>query len=251
MAGLAVKPPRALQHGTVLLLLFPNAAALKVCFRRIAARRASACPRRAQAGLGRPHVAYEGAELSGPLKGVNFPATALDKWAAEAKGRTAEEELALRLVTEARFACKKKGRALSYIMAAIDGDVSTVLHEWAHAEVTSYVTLVSLLCFVHRVCVSSDVAESGVQFFQTAAYRELAAAQWAALEPSVREAIEKELHIRRYHPQNYIDEFQVWVSASRRVTRGSDGGHARRTSSRAPINSDTSSPSTSWTRTAP
>ncbi|KAI8911419.1 hypothetical protein BC831DRAFT_492294 [Entophlyctis helioformis] len=73
--------------------------------------------------------------------------------------------------------------AVAYIIAGLHGDKSTLLHEWAHAR-----------------------------FFLDASYRDLSHQLWDGLDTDARRAIEKELAMRNYRPDVFVDEFQAYVA---------------------------------------
>ncbi|KAL2919107.1 hypothetical protein HK105_201377 [Polyrhizophydium stewartii] len=167
------EPPAAAVHGAVVVLVFRDARTLK-------------------AALDRPHVAYEGGTLKGPLKGVNFPLSALADWDKRTPDKTPAEQDLLALV--ARLASSPAASAsgddaappaaepLQYLIAGLRGDRSTFVHEWAHAR-----------------------------FFLDASFRAAATAIWDELDADLKRAIERELAMRNYRPDVFIDEFQAYI----------------------------------------
>ncbi|KAJ3042837.1 hypothetical protein HK097_001891 [Rhizophlyctis rosea] len=154
-------------------------------------------------GLGRPHIAYEGGQaLKGPLKGVNMPLEFLEKWVREVgvEGLTEEERVVLDLVGlrfDAAIASSESNDAerpnqdssttapLSqplYLIAHLQTDKSTLLHEYAHAH---YHLNPSYRAECHRL--------------------------WDSLDDSTRQIISKELAFRNYREDVVVDEFQAYV----------------------------------------
>lgn len=142
-----------------------------------------------KAALGRAHIAYEGKELRGPLKGVNFPTLHLIQWSFQQKNLSKEEQDMLQLIKlkhdrylDASRPVFEKQLATRYLVAFLKGDHSTFLHEWAHAI-----------------------------YYLDASYRDLVQQEWTQLSDKTQEAVEKELAFRNYDPSVYCDEFQAYV----------------------------------------
>eukprot|EP00842_Homolaphlyctis_polyrhiza_P006228 jgi/Hompol1/6606/HPOL_000603-RA len=143
-----------------------------------------------KAALGRPHTEYEGGHLKGPLKGINFPTALLDDWASRTSDITECEEAVLAIVGSKDMDGADSGNSDCsarplYVIAGLANDPSTLLHEWAHAR-----------------------------FFLDEQFRAVCTAEWNQLEPDVRLAIERELAMRNYKPDVFIDEFQAYVCES-------------------------------------
>lgn len=157
------------------------------------------------AALARPHVAYEGGQLKGPLKGVNFPVEELIKWArAIAREDVTEAEAWLLDIVERSgisvFSEKAERQTepstssfrpspvphcqnpITYICAYTQSDRSTLLHEWAHAK-----------------------------FHLSSMYKSLCEDLYATLDDTCRKVIEKELQMRNYKESVYIDEWQAYI----------------------------------------
>ncbi|KAI8817115.1 uncharacterized protein EV422DRAFT_542478 [Fimicolochytrium jonesii] len=157
------------------------------------------------AALGRPHVAYEGGHLKGPLKGVNFPVDFLRRWV-EGLGAdrvTAEEAWMLALVkgsgVPVDFGELPDGPSappppppspqslgirtpVRYICAYLRNDRSTLLHEWAHA-----------------------------MFFTSPSYRDACEQLYKdVLDDKARAAVGVELRMRNYKEEVYMDEWQAY-----------------------------------------
>ena len=118
----------------------------------------------------RINTAYEGGELKGPLKGVNFPVSFLKEWAV---GKT---------ITDEEKNILYKARNYRYVIAAVENDYDTLLHEKAHAL-----------------------------FFLDKNYREKATAFWESLSEKARNKIEKTLKLLGYKSDNFVDEFQAYT----------------------------------------
>ncbi|KNC98769.1 uncharacterized protein SPPG_05750 [Spizellomyces punctatus DAOM BR117] len=162
-----------------------------------------------RAALGRPHVAYEGGTLKGPLKGVNFPMEHLANWAQDlhTEQATEAEKLMIELLDDSGTAAVDRqqpstapdGAAsatgalstpqfrsrITYICAYVHPDRSTLLHEWAHAR-----------------------------FYLCNIYRSLCESLYSNLDDSSRRIVEKELSLRNYKPNVYIDEWQAYCVES-------------------------------------
>ncbi len=125
--------------------------------------------------LGRPHVAYEGNELKGPLKGVNFPISHLKQWVQEVgvENLTDMESLIFSYLQP----------DTQYLIAHLKNDKSTLLHEWAHAL-----------------------------FHNSSEYQSKVSDYWHSLPLSIQTAIQKELTLRNYSPSVTIDEFQAYIA---------------------------------------
>ncbi|KAJ3169010.1 hypothetical protein HDU88_001337 [Geranomyces variabilis] len=140
------------------------------------------------AALLRPHVAYEGGHLNGPLKGVNFPSSHYTTWLATgtSSSSSSSSSSSITPTPPALTAAEQATAALvppttSYICAYIRNDRSTLLHEWAHAR-----------------------------FHVSDAYRALCVAQWAALDAATVKVVRKELEMRGYREDVYVDEWQAY-----------------------------------------
>ncbi|KAJ3329605.1 hypothetical protein HDU76_007561 [Blyttiomyces sp. JEL0837] len=154
--------------------------------------------------LKRPHVYYEGAELKGPLKGVNFPTTSLREWylslnsdnsAGQIDGSTSTS-----FITDAESHVLKLSMILSscgslippsdsttpitvdYIIASIQNDSSTLYHEWAHAR-----------------------------YHQDESYRNLCQSEYNSIPETMRTSIQKELKNWNYRDDVTVDEFQAYI----------------------------------------
>ena len=131
---------------------------------------------RIKACLGRPHVSYEGSELRGPLKGVNFPIEHLLKWSESLDLEVSDDE---RYILDLIHDSYPKTK---YLLAYLSKDASTLLHEWAHAV-----------------------------YHLDEGYRELSHRCWDALDKESKVYIEKELKLRNYREDVYVDEFQAYI----------------------------------------
>ncbi|KAI8811488.1 hypothetical protein BJ742DRAFT_143508 [Cladochytrium replicatum] len=174
------------EWGMVLVLQFDSSNSLKSC-------------------LGRPHVHYEGGELNGPLRGVNFPTESFLNWVASMpdgeSALTIQESYILQLV---RIGPSLSENAITqptstddlvatrlneldqpnYIVGAMSGDSTTLYHEYLHAR-----------------------------FFLDSTYRAKCEDLWSTLPPQVRVDVGKELGLRGYQPDKYADEFQAYLVA--------------------------------------
>jgi hypothetical protein len=128
-----------------------------------------------KAAFERPHCYYEKQELRGPLKGVNFPISIYNEW--KISTDLTECEKAIAQVIEAI--------GPEYLVSCLKKDASTFLHEWAH-----------------------------VVYHFNMDYREEVKAKWMELSGETKIGIEKELSMRNYAPQVYLDEFQAYVRES-------------------------------------
>ncbi|KAJ3180636.1 hypothetical protein HDU87_001749 [Geranomyces variabilis] len=139
----------------------------------------------------RPHVAYEGGHLNGPLKGVNFPSSHYSTWlatsSASSSSSSASSSSSPTPATPPTLTAAEQATAAlippaaTYICAYIRNDRSTLLHEWAHAR-----------------------------FHVSDAYRALCVAQWAALDTATVKVVRKELEMRGYREDVYVDEWQAY-----------------------------------------
>jgi hypothetical protein len=120
------------------------------------------------------HNFYEKQALKGPLKGANMPTTIYLDWR-ETHFEFAEEEQLLHNIIpfELNF---------DYIIAYIQNDKSTLLHEWAHSV-----------------------------YFKNSEYRDHVHTCYSALDIKTRQIIEKELKMRNYQEDVYEDEFQAYI----------------------------------------
>jgi primosomal protein N' len=150
------KLPKAYIHEKVIFLLYETTMDIKK-------------------SLGRAHHFYEKSILKGPLKGVNMPYAIYQEWVSLVTLEKEEEELHSILNMEAVKQC-------SYMIACLEKDKSTILHEWAHAH-----------------------------YFFNPTYRELIEKEWILLDPLLQKVIKKELEMRNYHPDVFLDEFQAYV----------------------------------------
>ncbi|KAJ8327931.1 hypothetical protein QVD99_006335 [Batrachochytrium dendrobatidis] len=196
--------PNYAVHGQVLVLVFAKASSLK-------------------AALLQPHICYEGQQLNGPLKGVNFPVASFLEWSAQTPNKTLAETSIVDLVigleankviedvvkpgsqnpcsvsslakiepsahadvlpTGASLQATDSANVL-YIISGLKGDRSTFLHEWAHAR-----------------------------FFLDASFKAESTRIWDALDPQLKRHIQKELLMRNYRPDVFVDEFQAYVLES-------------------------------------
>lgn len=119
----------------------------------------------------RINTAYEGGELKGSLQGVNFPVKFLNDWVKSTKTLTDEEKNII-----------YKAKNYTYVIAAVENDYSTLLHEKAHAL-----------------------------FFLDKNYREKATAIWESLSEKVRKNITNILKSLGYKSDNFLDEFQAYA----------------------------------------
>jgi hypothetical protein len=154
--ALAFKLPRAYIYQKVIFLLYQT-------------------PTDIRKSLGRAHQFYEKSILKGPLKGVNMPYAVYKEWVSSVTFVAEEEELHAVLTLESMQEC-------SYLIACLEKDKSTILHEWAHAH-----------------------------YYFNSTYRELIATEWNNLDPLLQKVIMKELELRNYHPDVFLDEFQAYV----------------------------------------
>ncbi|TPX70334.1 hypothetical protein SpCBS45565_g01732 [Spizellomyces sp. 'palustris'] len=162
-----------------------------------------------RAALGRPHVDYEGGTLKGPLKGVNFPTEHLAKWAQDplTAQATEAEKLMIELLDDSETAAIARQQPstapdgavpptgalptppfrprTTYICAYVHPDRSTLLHEWAHAR-----------------------------FYLCGIYRSLCESLYSDLDDTSRRIVEKELSLRNYKANVYVDEWQAYCVES-------------------------------------
>lgn len=141
--------------------------------------------------LERPHIAYEGAELRGPLKGVNFPVMHLLQWATMIRKENLTKD-ELEMFSLIRTKNKKslmdwenvyeKQLESRYLLACVAGDMSTMLHEWAHAV-----------------------------YYLDEDYKRLSHQLYEQLPGDIKEIIDKELAFRNYRDDVFVDEFQAYV----------------------------------------
>ncbi|KAJ3218606.1 hypothetical protein HDU67_004910 [Dinochytrium kinnereticum] len=151
--------PTIIPHETVLILLYPDSQTL-------------------QNAIGRAHIFYEGGTLKGPLKGVNFPTSTYDHWLSTLQSPpplTPQETQTTNLI-------KSQPPSISYIIATLASDVSTILHEWAHAR-----------------------------FHLDPLYKSECEAAYERLGDGVRNAVNKDLTLWNYRPSVFVDEFQAYI----------------------------------------
>ena len=126
----------------------------------------------------RAHVYYEGQQLKGPLKGVNFPIEIYNKWCESVHELTLEEVCI-------RNTLQTLGDQPVYLLACLKGDTSTLYHEWAHA-----------------------------QYYTKQSLRSLAQELFNGLPDLLKKHIYQELSMRGYQESVYIDEFQAYLLES-------------------------------------
>ena len=126
----------------------------------------------------RPHISYEGAQLKGPLKGLNFPLEFYKSWAHSVTDFSEEESKVLDFLNSL-------DPPPEYLLAAIKGDSSTLYHEWAHA-----------------------------QYFLKEPIRQLASQMYNNLPEQLKKIVDHELYMRGYEAQVYVDEFQAYLLES-------------------------------------
>lgn len=112
----------------------------------------------------------------GPLKGVNFPINAWNEW--KSKNELGEQHKWL----DECIALFQKDYQVSYLIASLAGDYSTLYHEWAHAI-----------------------------FHLDEEFRKTVHKMWGELEEDLRIAIKKELTMRNYVEAVFADEFQAYL----------------------------------------
>jgi hypothetical protein len=121
------------------------------------------------------NMKYEKSVLNGKLKGLNMP---LEFYQAHKSVDNEAEIYVWNRISDLIV----NNSQLCYVIASIANDHSTLLHEYAHAY-----------------------------YYLNPDYQTLVADYYAQLEKRVRQSIEKDLQMRRYHPCVYQDEFQAYV----------------------------------------
>ena len=122
----------------------------------------------------RAHIWYENSELKGPLKGVNMPIKTLMSWRGTVNDITVLEKLVFDIVNS--------NEMYEYLICCINGDSSTILHEWCHAY-----------------------------YFFDEEYRTKCQSLWESLDLPLKQHITKELEMRKYTESVFVDEFQAYV----------------------------------------
>ncbi|KAJ3360872.1 hypothetical protein HDU91_004243 [Kappamyces sp. JEL0680] len=130
--------------------------------------------------LQRPHLEYEGRALKGPLKGVNMPLEHLQQWQQNHPPQDTGEEFMVQTIGRLQ-----ESHSVRYVIACLKGDASSLLHEWAHAK-----------------------------YWREAAYVAQVRDLYDTLDQKVRLAIERELHMRQYRADVFLDEFQAYCLES-------------------------------------
>lgn len=137
-----------------------------------------------EAGLGRVHKLYEGGELKGNLKGVNFPYELYKKYV-EKNVLTPEEKVVQKQI--------EKQTGITYIVGILKGDgqeyglspkeyKQTCTHETAH-----------------------------YRYYSDERYRKKVQKIWESLGRDVRVYIEKKLKELGYKDEKIVDEFQAYL----------------------------------------
>ena len=121
-----------------------------------------------------PHIYYEKSKLKGPLKGVNFPTKIYSEWINNTELLSCDENIIREIIFN--------HQNIIYIIACHISDKSSILHEWAHAV-----------------------------YFMDCSYNKLANDLFNNVPLNCQIAIKKELFIRNYQPNVYIDEFQAYL----------------------------------------
>lgn len=150
--------------------------------------------------LGRAHVFYEGRRLRGPLKGVNMP---ISTWLAWWRGtKDGDEPLTAPELFVRDILSNLSGSGdwssqppssdwadsslmntkVSYLIALVENDYSSSLHEWSHA----------------RFYLDREVREEAHSIFD-------------CLAESVRTGITQELEMRGYRKDVLVDEFLAYL----------------------------------------
>jgi hypothetical protein len=119
----------------------------------------------------RVHCYYDG-HLKGPLRGVNLPWETYLNWHSSVELTASEQEIHNVVSTS----------DIKYIVACIRGDTSTLIHEYAHAV-----------------------------FHLNQEYRRIAEKCYHSLDEKIKTYINKELAIRNYTQDKWIDEFQAYI----------------------------------------
>jgi hypothetical protein len=128
--------------------------------------------------LQRAHDCYEGGKLRGALKGINMPYDVLYNWTYSiGLHRLKAEELKLWI--------KIEKLDVKYVIACIKGDSGTMLHEYAHAI-----------------------------YHLDDSYRKLVGQLWENISKLCIIAICKELKIRNYKEEMWVDEWQAYTVES-------------------------------------
>lgn len=130
-----------------------------------------------EAGLGRVHKLYEGGELKGNLKGVNFPYELYKKYV-EKNVLTPEEKVVQRNIEKQI----EKTTGIRYIVGILKGDRYTKIHETAH-----------------------------YRYYSDERYRKKVQKIWESLGRDVRVYIEKKLKELGYKDEKIVDEFQAYL----------------------------------------
>jgi hypothetical protein len=130
--------------------------------------------------LRRVHDHYEGGRLRGPILGINMPFNVLYNFVFSiGLHRLDPEERELWNVIG--------GFDSSYVIAYLKGDTSSLLHEYAHAV-----------------------------YYLDSSYRHLVSELWETLTKACKVAIGKELTIRNYKEDVWVDEWQAYTCESSR-----------------------------------
>lgn len=117
------------------------------------------------------HLKYEQQKLNSKLEGINFPFSFY-----------MENHC---LNNETLVYCHNVMMGLKspkYVIAAVYNDKSTILHEYCHAV-----------------------------YYLDLCYRKHVEEMWSSLEKRVRKSIEKDLEMRGYRMDVYLDEFQAYL----------------------------------------
>jgi hypothetical protein len=157
MQKLPFQPPNYYEFKQTIFLEFKNQNDLKTALERV-------------------HIYYEGKQLNGPLKGVNLPLCMIKEWKETTEMTDQEAEIIQKVMkfTENTY--------IVYLIAWIERDSSTLLHEWAHSV-----------------------------YYCNSNYRSVVQEIYNSLLPKTKKIIENELALRNYSPLVYPDEFQAYL----------------------------------------
>ena len=122
---------------------------------------------------------YEQSRLNGKLRGCNLPIEFY------LKNKILDNEAEIYIEKCITFHLQDNTLDIKYIIACLENDKSTLLHEFSHAY-----------------------------YYLNDDYKALVSSEYTFLERKVRQCIEKDLEMRGYHPSVYQDEFQAFVIES-------------------------------------
>ncbi|KAH6567655.1 hypothetical protein BASA50_004761 [Batrachochytrium salamandrivorans] len=199
-------PPAYVVHEQVLVLIFANPMSLKTA-------------------LDRPHIAYEGGHLNGPLRGVNFSADFLLRWGQLAVDQSGPEAGILALIHSPALPTSIPPPLASSTTTTPSS--STSIPSSTHADTIPPCTATprsnpntQTAGSAHIVYVIAGIKGdrstflhewAHARYFLDTLYRAEATRIWESLDTVVRRSIEKDLLMRQYQPTVLIDEFQAYL----------------------------------------